>query len=144
MFTALKENTYKGGNRFRLEAHLKIGSLLSREFSSDVLDTKSKQKMKDISDKISRQLDEGFSRRTLYYALKFYQSYRNKNLDYRLGWSHYRILASISNLTLRNKLEKEAAEENWSREVLERKARESGYYGGIKKNRWNRPDGDIY
>ncbi|MBM9578641.1 thermonuclease family protein, partial [Leptospira sp. 201903070] len=25
-----------------------------------------------------------------------------------------------------------------------RKARESGYYGGIKKNRWNRPDGDIY
>ncbi|WP_061231169.1 DUF1016 N-terminal domain-containing protein [Leptospira weilii] len=140
----LKENTYKGGNRFLLDGHLEIGGLLSREFSSDVLDDKSRQKMKSLTEKISSQMSEGFSRRTLYYALKFYQSYRNKKLDYRLGWGHYRILASVSNLTQRKKLEKEAAENNWSREILERKARESGYYGGMRRILWKRPDGDIF
>ncbi|XDD51135.1 DUF1016 N-terminal domain-containing protein [Leptospira sp. WS92.C1] len=144
IFESIRENTYKGGNRFLLNGHLEIGSLLNREFNSYVLDEKGKQRMKALTEKIEKQVTTNFSKRTLYYALKFYQSYHGKALDFRLSWSHYRVLASVSNLTIRRKLEKDAAENGWSRELLERKARESGYYGGVKATRWNRPDGEIY
>ncbi|MDI7219608.1 DUF1016 N-terminal domain-containing protein [Leptospira santarosai] len=144
IFESIRENTYKGGNRFLLTGHLEIGSLLNREFNSYILDEKSKQRMKTLIEKIGKEVKTNFSRRTLYYALKFYQAYHGKKLDFRLSWSHYRILSSISNQDVRNKLEKAAAEHDWNRYVLERKARESGYYGGSKVGKWKRPDGEVY
>ncbi|EMO54989.1 DUF1016 N-terminal domain-containing protein [Leptospira noguchii] len=144
IFESIRENTYKGGNRFLLTGHLEIGSLLNREFNSYILDVKSKQRMKTLIEKIDKVVKMNFSKRTLYYALKFYQAYHGKKLDYRLSWSHYRILSSVSNQDVRNKLEKEAAKNDWNRYVLERKARESGYYGGSRAGKWNRPEGEVY
>ncbi|EKP06827.1 PF06250 domain protein [Leptospira kirschneri str. 2008720114] len=144
IFESIRENTYKGGNRFLLTGHLEIGSLLNREFNSYILDEKNRQRMKTLIEKIGKVVKINFSRRTLYYALKFYQAYHGKKLDYRLSWSHYRILSSVLNQDVRNKLEKEASANNWNRYVLERKARESGYYGGSRAAKWNRPGGEVY
>lgn len=108
---------------------------------------KSKKKMKDMAEKLSyeaKKIEIGFSRRSIYYALKFYYVYGDKKINYGLSWGHYRILASISNSSIRNKLEKEAIENGWNRIVLERKARESGFYGSVKALKWNRPSGKIY
>ncbi|EMJ60218.1 MULTISPECIES: DUF1016 N-terminal domain-containing protein [Leptospira] len=144
IFESIRENTYKGGNRFLLTGHLEIGGLLNREFNSYIMNEKSRQRMKTLTEKIGKVVKSNFSKRTLYYALKFYQAYHGKKLDFRLSWSHYRILSAVSNLTTRKKLEKEAGEKGWSRELLERYARESGYYGGSKSLKWNRPNGEIY
>ncbi|TGK33779.1 DUF1016 family protein [Leptospira gomenensis] len=144
---SIQTNTYKGGNKFFLEGYLKIGSLLSEEFNTDVTSEKSKQKMKNIIERLSvesQKIEVGFSRRSLYYALKFYYAYHNKTLNYGLSWGHYRILASVSNANARRKLEKDAIENGWNRFVLERKARESGYYGGGRSLKWNRPSGEIF
>ncbi|EMF79929.1 PF06250 domain protein [Leptospira weilii serovar Topaz str. LT2116] len=143
IFKTLEENNYKGSNRFTLEAARKIGNLLNREFLGQMNNLENRSKMKDLSDAISKRVSKGFSRRTLYYSLKFYQSYRNKKLDYRLSWSHYRILASISDKDVRRKLEKQSIQENWTRIILEKKARESGYYGTLKQYSRKRPTGEI-
>ncbi|KAA1269116.1 DUF1016 N-terminal domain-containing protein [Leptospira interrogans] len=144
IFESIRENTYKGGNRFLLTGHLEIGALLNREFNSYILNEKSKQRMKTLTEKIDKVVKINFSKRTLYHALKFYQAYHGKKLDFRLSWSHYRILSVISNVETRKKLEKEAGDKGWSRDLLERYARESGYYGGSKSLKWNRPNGENY
>ncbi|TGM98342.1 DUF1016 N-terminal domain-containing protein [Leptospira yasudae] len=140
IFEALQEKTYQGSNRFVLEANREVGEKLNREFLGGVESAKGRVKMKELSEEISKLVPTGFSKRTLYYALKFYQNYKNTKLDYRLSWSHYRILSSVSNAAIRKQLEKQSISEEWTRTILERKARESGYYGGLKKIAFRRPD----
>ncbi|MDV6237872.1 DUF1016 N-terminal domain-containing protein [Leptospira ellisii] len=144
---SIQTNTYKGGNKFFLDGYYEIGSLLSEEFNTDVMGDKAKKKMKDIIESLSKEakkIEIGFSRRSLYYALKFYYIYRGKTLDYGLSWGHYRILASVSDANTRRKLEKDTIKNGWSCLVLERKARETGYYGSMRALKWNRPNGEMY
>ncbi len=95
IFESIRENTYKGGNRFLLTGHLEIGGLLNREFNSYIMNEKSRQRMRTLTEKIGKVVKSNFSKRTLYYALKFYQAYHGKKLDFRLSWSHYRILSAV-------------------------------------------------
>ncbi|EMK20355.1 PF06250 domain protein [Leptospira kirschneri serovar Bulgarica str. Nikolaevo] len=100
--------------------------------------------MRSISKELEKHLKRGFSERNLFYARKFYEIYGNSKIDVRLSWSHYRILSSIANANLREKLMKEAIEGNWNRDDLSYRVRDIGELRKAPTLRWRRPEGVLW
>ncbi len=100
--------------------------------------------IKTVSEELRKHLKTGFSERNLFYARKFFEIYGNSKLDTRLSWSHYRILSSISNEQLRNKLMRETIQGGWNRDNLSFRVREAGELRKSPIVRWKRPKGSLW
>ncbi|UOG50999.1 DUF1016 N-terminal domain-containing protein [Leptospira noguchii] len=133
------------GNSEVLEANREIGRILQTvERKTPEPERLTGNWMKSISKELEKHLKRGFSERNLFYARKFYEIYGNSKIDVRLSWSHYRILSSIANANLREKLMKEAIEGNWSRDDLSYRVRDIGELRKAPTLRWRRPEGALW
>ncbi|MBM9502374.1 nuclease [Leptospira sp. 201903071] len=136
----------QSGNSVILETNREIGRILAsteRKVSSE--EKQSGSWMQAISHNLQKQLKKGFSERTLFYCRKFYEIYKDKDLDGRLSWSHYRTLCTIENPTLRSKVEREVAQNNWNREELQKRLRDlSGIKERKVRTKWKRPEGELW
>ncbi|TQE66863.1 DUF1016 N-terminal domain-containing protein [Leptospira noguchii] len=133
------------GNSEVLEANREIGRILQTvERKTPEPERLTGNWMKSISKELEKHLKRGFSERNLFYARKFYEIYGNSKIDVRLSWSHYRILSSIANANLREKLMKEAIEGNWNRDDLSYRVRDIGELRKAPTLRWRRPEGVLW
>lgn len=133
------------GNSEVLEANREIGRILQTvERKTPEPERLTGNWMRSISKELEKHLKRGFSERNLFYARKFYEIYGNSKIDVRLSWSHYRILSSIANANLREKLMKEAIEGNWNRDDLSYRVRDIGELRKAPTLRWRRPEGVLW
>lgn len=133
------------GNSEVLEANREIGRILQTvERKTPEPERLTGNWMRSISKELEKHLKRGFSERNLFYARKFYEIYGNSKIDVRLSWSHYRILSSIANANLREKLMKEAIEGNLNRDDLSYRVRDIGELRKAPTLRWGRPEGVLW
>ncbi|WP_078130628.1 DUF1016 N-terminal domain-containing protein [Leptospira alexanderi] len=133
------------GNSEVLEANREIGRILQTvERKSTEQERSTGSWMKSISKELQKHLKRGFSERNLFYARKFYEIYGNSKIDVRLSWSHYRILSSIADANIREKLMKEAIERNWNRDDLSFRIRDLNELRKAPTLRWRRPEGVLW
>ncbi|WP_081104214.1 DUF1016 N-terminal domain-containing protein [Leptospira weilii] len=133
------------GNSEVLEANREIGRILQTvERKATEQERSTGSWMKSISKELQKHLKRGFSERNLFYARKFYENYGNSKIDVRLSWSHYRILSSIADANIREKLMKEAIERNWNRDDLAFRVRDIGDLRKAPTLRWRRPEGVLW
>ncbi|MGJ4788813.1 DUF1016 N-terminal domain-containing protein [Leptospira koniambonensis] len=145
VYESLKSDISSGGNTLILEANRKIGKLLVKTEKG----LKDKEKasgswIKGISKELKKTIPKGFSERMLFYAYKFYHVYGDSKLNPKLSWSHYRSLASVSDDSLRKKLEIESIRNNWNRDELAMRIREAGELRQARMTRWKRPSGELF
>lgn len=137
----------QSSNVIILETNRAIGKILATtEKKLSQLERRSGSWMQEISKSLEKHLEKGFSERTLFYCRRFYDVYKNEELDSNLNWSHYRILCTIENPKLRSKLENEVSRGSWKREDLQKRLHELNV---IKKritrgNKWKRPEGELW
>ncbi|MCE9500928.1 MAG: DUF1016 N-terminal domain-containing protein [Leptospira sp.] len=81
-----------GNNRLALEANLEIGRKIAEAGHDDEENSKYERFIEKLSRDLNRKFGKGFSERSLFEVIKFYQGVK---LDYRLGWSHYRVLMRV-------------------------------------------------
>lgn len=133
------------GNSEVLETNREIGRILQTvERKATEPERSTGSWMRSISEELQKHLKRGFSERNLFYARKFYEIYGNSKIDVRLSWSHYRILSSITDANLREKLMKEAIEGNWNRDDLSYRVRDIGELRKAPTLRWRRPEGVLW
>jgi len=97
-----------------------------------------------LSSDLNRKYRKGFSMRSLFDSKKFYQSYKSERLDYRLSWSHYRMLMRIKDMDSRKNWEKKCAEGIWSHGELSEKLVSEKLLKRKKIGVLDRPEGELY
>lgn len=141
----MRRLTNQSGNAVILETNREIGKILaSTEKKASAEEKRSGSWMQSISNNLQKQLTKGFSERTLFYCRKFYDLYKDKELDSRLNWSHYRTLCSIEDEKLRLKLERETIQSNWSREELQKRLQDMKGTKTQQIRKWKRPEGELW
>ncbi|MBW0434982.1 nuclease [Leptospira yasudae] len=144
-YDSMRIQSSLNGNSEILEANRAIGKILqAAERKTTEQERSSGSWMQAISKELRKRLKKGFSERNLFYARKFYEIYGNSKLDVRLSWSHYRILSSITDETLRSKLMKEAIQGNWNRDDLAFRVRDIGELRKAPTLKWRRPQGSLW
>lgn len=145
VYTDLRDKTAIGSKTLIIEANREIGRILVKaEKKTTEAERKSGRWMSGISKELKKELKKGFSERSLFYAQKFYKCYGNKDLNSKLSWSHYRLLASVEDAELRKKLEKDSIKNSWSREVLNERIREVWESRKSPTIKWKRPTGVLH
>ncbi|MDM8176592.1 DUF1016 domain-containing protein [Olivibacter sp. LS-1] len=80
--------------------------------------------MKKLSEALMARFGRGYSPATLYNFKQFYSTFPDEEIFYKvcrkLNWSHNRLIMRVSNSEARMYYLKEAAEQNWGVETLER------------------------
>ncbi|TGK05471.1 DUF1016 family protein [Leptospira langatensis] len=145
VYAGLQVEKALNSNNLILEANREIGRILANaEKKVTEEERKSGRWMRTISEELKGKLNKGFSERSLFYAQKFYKCYGDVKLSSKLSWSHYRLLSSIENIELREKIEKDAIENAWSRDVLCERIREVSESRKSPTIQWRRPEGVLH
>ncbi|MBF0483399.1 MAG: hypothetical protein HQL25_01720 [Candidatus Omnitrophica bacterium] len=117
----------KNGEDHLIEMYWQIGRCIYQH----VLDRKKTSYGKYFSIKLAK--DVKLARPELIRALQFFREYHVKDAKSKLTWTHYKILLTIKDLTLRKELEQQAITEHWtSRQLI---AKTANYKNSLKQNK---------
>lgn len=104
---------------------------LGRRIAEEILEDEEraeygKRLISNLADTLTAKFNKGFSRRELYWYLRFYRLFpeivntASTQSSMLLSWSHYRLLLSVEDQAARSWYEKEAHEQTWSVRTLGR------------------------
>ena len=111
-------------NKTNLFAHWKIGErIIEVEQGQKERAAYGDMVLKQLSKDLNRKFGKGFSDRNLRYMRKFYQTYKMKEVQSVLSWSHYRELLLVDDSSVRIKLENQAIRERWSQLELQKRVK---------------------
>ena len=93
--------------------------------------------IKNLSKDLTNIYGKGYSKRTLYQCLKVYRIFPQIVYEARaqfglLSWTHYRILTQVEDSVARNWYAKEAYEQTWASQTLQRNISSQYYYRLLK------------
>jgi len=124
-----RENSYTTINSVMVETYWKIGRrIVEEEHQGQEYAEYGKQQLKLLSEKLDEEFGKGFSFQSLYFYRKFYKCFPHlykvngkvSPLWKILPWSHYKRLLSVENEQMREWYMREAVEETWSYQLLDR------------------------
>jgi endonuclease YncB( thermonuclease family) len=133
----------KNWNKASLYSNWKIGErIVEVEQGREERAAYGDKVLKQLSKDLNRKFGKGFSERNLRYMRKFYQTYKIKEMQSVLSWSHYRELLQIEDSSMRRKLEAQAIQEGWSQLELKKRVK-SALAGKSQKTNSEKQDGSI-
>ena len=103
------------------------------EYGSEVI--------KKLSNALTKDYGKGFDYSSLYKYVRFYKAFPNildssrPKSAHLLSWTHYRTLLQVEDETARNWYAKEAAEQTWSVQTLQRNISSQYYYRMLQTQR---------
>lgn len=145
MYEVSRRDLESGNNRVVIDFNHSLGEKISQIADSNPEGSGyGAGIIEKLSSDLNRKYGKGFSVRSLFDSRKFYQIYKSEKLDYRLSWSHYRILMRIKDTDSRKKWEKQCAEGIWSHRELTTKLTSENLLKPNKIEALERPTGELY
>jgi len=95
----------------RVKTYWQTGELISKHLLA------SKQRGDELFRRLSAGLNIG--ERTLYRSVQFYKTFPTLSGRTNLGWTHYRLLLSVTDKNRRNSFQSQALKHNWNAEELQ-------------------------
>ena len=92
--------------------------------------------IKNLAKELTKVYGKGFDRVNLYHFYSFYKLYSrivySASRQFKLSWTHYRILIQVNDEKARDWYEQEAIKETWSVRTLQRNISSQYYYRLLK------------
>ena len=113
---ASRHQAYAAINFAMVKSYWDIGRIIvEHEQSGSLRAEYGKHTLQELSERLTKEFDRGFTVRTLQQMKKFYALFPNTNtLCSQLTWSHYRLLMTVENEKAREWYMKEAVAGAWS------------------------------
>ena len=131
-----RSQAYSAVNYAQVQAYWQIGrTIVEHEQKGSIRAEYGKSLLSDLSARLSSELGEHFSVRTLQQMRQFFLTFPNTNaLRSQLTWTHYRLLMRVEDENARHWYMNEAAETGWSSRQLDRQI-SSLYYERLMASR---------
>jgi len=143
-----RSKTYQAINTAMVEAYWLAGKrIVENELEGYDRAEYGKSVIKKLSEALTARFGKGYSPATLYNFKQFYSTFPDEEIFYKLcrklNWSHNRLIMRVADYKARHYYLKEAAEQNWGVETLERNIN-TLYYQRLISSQNQRPVEDEW
>lgn len=141
-----RSKAYQAINTAMVEAYWLAGKrIVENELEGHDRAEYGKSVIKKLSEALTARFGKGYSPATLYNFKQFYSTFPDEEIFYKLcrklNWSHNRLIMRVADYKARHYYLKEAAEQNWGVETLERNIN-TLYYQRLISSQNQRPEED--